>query len=497
MRFATLGLFHEANTFSPAMADQQLFAAGGILRGKQIVAEYEGSAATIGGYLAGCAALDIELVPLVFAFVNPVGAITADAFSSIADEMIEELARQGPWDGVLLNVHGAAVAEGYPDADGELAGRVRQVVGTDVPVGAVLDLHANISPRLLGALTVTLVYQTNPHIDASEKAVACTELVHRCARREIRPAQALVQLPLVVNIARQDTNEPPMSRLVAKAAELARRPGMLSVSVVEGFPYADVPQMGMSCVAIHDGDQRAARAAAEELAGEVWLERAALQARELSVDEALDIVESEPGGPIVLLDVGDNIGGGAPGDSTVILHAVRRRGLRSLLQTLWDPESVARCQAAGAGAEIRLRAGAWNPHSAGSPVPVEGRVRRLADGRFEEPEAVHAGFRFFDMGPTAVVDTTEGHTLVLTSKAVLNASLHQFLSVGVEPRSYRIVVAKGVNSPRAAYSPIASRLVVVDTDGVTALNLGKLAYRRRRRPMYPFEQAEFVIGTDE
>ncbi|PXY19442.1 M81 family metallopeptidase [Prauserella muralis] len=491
MRFAILGLFHETNTFSATPADRRLFTANGILRGKEIVDQHAGSSTTIGGYLAGTRRLGIDAVPLVFAFVTPVGPITEDAFDALVGEMTGELTRQGPWDGVLLNIHGAAVAERHRDADGEIARRVRRVVGPDVPVGAVLDLHANVSAQLVDALTVTLVYQTNPHIDAREKAIACTELVARTAARKIRPRQSLVQLPLVVNIARQDTSEEPMASLVAKAAAIAERPGMLSASVVEGFPYADVPHMGMSCLAIHDGDAAAARAAAEELARDVWSCRERLQARELSVDEAFDVAECEPAGPVVLLDAGDNVGGGAPGDSTVILAAAMTRGIRSLAMSLWDPESVRFCRSAGVGAEVQLRVGGWNPHSPNPPVPVKGHVRVLTDGRFEEPKPTHGGFRFFDMGPTAVVDTVDGHTLVLTSKAILQSSLHQFLSAGVDPTGYHVVVAKGVNSPRAAYGPIASRLIVVDTDGVTAMNLDRFTYRHRRRPLYPFERALF------
>ncbi|WP_199433244.1 M81 family metallopeptidase [Qaidamihabitans albus] len=487
MRFATLGLFHEANTFSPVAADLDMFQDGGVLRGKEIVEQYAGSSATIGGFLAAAETFGVEVVPLVFAFVTPGGPVTADAFETIVGEMLGRLAEEGPWDGVLLNVHGAAVAEHFPDADGEIAARVRRVVGPGVPVGAVLDMHANVSRKLLDALTVTLVYQTNPHVDPKDRAIDCTALMVSTVLGEARPEQALVQLPLVVNIARQDTGEEPMAGLVAKAAEIARRPGMLSASVVEGFPYADVPHMGMSCIAIHDGDEVAAAAAAQELASAVWERRAELQACERTVEEALDLAESEPAGPVVLLDAGDNVGGGAPGDSTVLLDAAVRRGLRSLVQTLVDAESVRTCMAAGARSVVRLRVGGCRPHSPGPPVPVEGRVRVLSDGLFEEPSPRHGGFRFFDAGPTAVVETTDGHTLVLNSRPVLNASLHQLLSVGVDPADHHVVVAKGVNSPRAAYGPIASRMVVVDTDGITAMNLERFRYLHRRRPMYPFE----------
>ena len=401
-------------------------------------------------------------------------------------EMLEGLWEQGPWDGVLLNIHGAAVAEHVPDADGEIAARVRQIVGPEVPIGAVLDMHANVSPELVDALTVTLAYQTNPHVDARERAIDCTRLVLAAADGKIRPAQALVQLPLVVNIARQDTNEPPMADLVDKARALSAQPGLLSVSLLEGFPYADVPHMGMSCLAIADGDADHAQAAAQELADEVWRRRAELQARGTSVEDALDLAVRGPG-PVVLLDVGDNIGGGAPGDSTAILQAAVARGVRSLVQTLWDPESVRRCVEAGVGTRVQLEVGAKNPHSTGRPVPVTGCVKTLSDGRFEEPKPTHGGYRFFDMGPTAVLETEAGHTLVLTTKAILSSSLQQLLSVGVDPSAYQAVVAKGVNSPRAAYAPIAKRMVVVDTDGVTAMGLERFRYEHRRKPLYPFE----------
>ncbi|SDU63566.1 M81 family metallopeptidase [Jiangella alkaliphila] len=490
MRLAVLGLYHEANTFSPLLADRALFTAGGVFRGQQIVDEYAGSSTTIGGYLRAASRLGAEAVPLTFGYVNPIGPIVADAFEWLAGEMLGELERGGPWDGVLLNLHGAAVAEHLPDADAELATRVRAVVGPDVAIGAVLDLHANVSQPLVDALTVTLVYQTNPHVDAARQAERCAELVVRTARREIAPVQALEPLPLVVNIARQDTGEEPMASLVAAAEGVAAQPGMLWAGVVEGFPYADVPHVGMSCLAVHDGDRLAAEQAARELAEAVWARRDDLQARGHTVEEALDLAEREAA-PVVLLDVGDNIGAGAPGDSTVILAAALRRGLRSLVQTLWDPDAVRVCAAAGAGGEVALTVGARHRHSAGDPVPVKGRVRVISDGRFEDPAPTHGGFRWFDMGPTAVLETAEGPTLVLTSRQTMNSSRRQLTALGLDPAAFQVIVAKGVNSPRAAYAPIASRLVVVDTDGITAMGLERFTYRNRRRPIHPFEPASY------
>lgn len=486
IRLAALGLFHEANTFSPILADRELYN-GGTRFGDDIIEQHADADTIMGGFLAASQLPGIQVVPLILAHVNAVGPLTQDAFENLVTRMLHAIREEGPWDGVLLALHGAAVAEHIGDADGEIAGRVRHLVGANVPIGITLDMHANLSQRIVDAATVATVYQTNPHIDAREQASKCANLIVRTIRSEIVPKQSLVMLPLVVNIARQDTSEQPMSDLVREAAAISEGPGMLSASVVEGFPYADVPEMGMSCLAIHNGDLSAASAAAQALARAVWRRRTEMQATGLSVHEALERPKRASRRPVVLLDVGDNIGGGAPGDSTEILEAAVRGGVRSFMQTLWDPESVRKCVVAGIGANVELTVGARHPHSAGAPVPVTGRVRHLSDGRYEDRTPTHGGFRFFDMGTSAVIDTADGHTLVLTSRQLGNTSLQQLRSVGVEPTHYRIIVAKGVNAPRAAYRSIASELVLVDTNGITGMDLRKFTYRCRRRPLYPFE----------
>lgn len=497
MRIATLGLFHEANTFSPIKADHALYADGGVLRGEEIVREHGNAATTMGGFLHARSWPGVEVVPLVFAYVNPIGPIASDVFDELVDEMLGELAKQGPWDAVLLALHGAAVAEHIADADGEITARVRERVGPDAVVGATFDLHANLSARLIDALDVATVFQTNPHVDARGRALKCADMVVRAVRGDVRPRPALVPLPLVVNISRQDTSEQPMAGLIDAATAIADRPGMLDASVVQGFPYADVPHMGMTALAIHDGDDAAASSAATELAEAIWAVRADLQAQGFSVDDALDVAGRELVGPVVLLDVGDNVGGGAPGDSTVLLAAARHRGMGSFLQTLCDPDAVRACTTAGTGATVRIAVGAKHAHSPGRPVDIEGTVRLISDGHFEEPTVTHGGFRYFDMGPTAVLDTTDGHTLVLTSKQAPSSSLQQHRCLGIEPTDYHIVVAKGVNSPRAAYGPIAKRMLVVDTDGVTAMGIERFRYRNRRTPLYPFEDADFLAVPAE
>ncbi|HET6314841.1 MAG TPA: M81 family metallopeptidase, partial [Chloroflexota bacterium] len=349
MRLATLGLSHETNTFARLPATYERFAEDGILRGEEIVRQYAQSHATLAGYLEANGWPDVEVVPLLFTQTNPIGTITADAFERIVGEMIELLRDNGPWDGVLLALHGAAVSEDYPDADGEIAARVRAAVGADVPVGLSIDMHANISQKMVDNVTATVVYRTNPHLDPRPRARECADIIVRAIRGDIRPLQALEMPPVAINIVKQFTGEEPMRSLVGDVEQVLTRRGMLSASVAEGYPYADVVEMGMSFLAVHDGDAAAAREAAEWLAGRAWERRAEFVGDTPGPEEALRQAIAASRGPVVLMDVGDNIGGGSPGDSTVLLAAAQRLGVRRYLQTLFDPEAVAACVAAGAG----------------------------------------------------------------------------------------------------------------------------------------------------
>ncbi|MBE1608595.1 M81 family metallopeptidase [Actinopolymorpha pittospori] len=488
MRLAVLGFSHEANTFAPVPATLDQWRRAGILEGERIRDVYEASRTSVAGFLAyGAEAHGVELIPLVYARITPMGPSTSEAHEHLVTRMVASLVDRGPWDGVLLPIHGAAVAEGCPDADGDLIRRVRGIVGPDVPIGATLDLHANVSRTMVDHLDVVTVYQTNPHVDAYEQALACARLLGRTIRAEIRPRLALVTPPLAVTIVRQGTDDEPMASLLAVARSEEARPGVLSVSVVEGFPYADVPEMGMSFLAVADRDDAIARAAADRVARAAWEMRAEFVGEAVPVDEALFRAAAALAGPVVLLDIGDNVGGGSPGDSTHILHAARRLGVRGLAQLLTDPVAVSRCAEAGVGGRVSLDVGGRTDDRHGTPLAVTGVVTAVTDGRFEDPTPTHGGVRSYDMGPTAGLRTDDGFDLVLTSVAEATHSQEQFRLVGVEPRECPVIVAKGVHSPRAGFEPIAAELIQVATPGSTSADLSTFRYARRRRPMFPFE----------
>lgn len=489
LRVAVLGFHHESNTFAPVPASLERFLAGGVTEGDALVDRYASSRATMAGFLQVMELDGVECVPLIHADLNPMGTITEEAFEHLVGRMIAMLTERGPWDVVLLALHGAAVAAHQLDADGEIITRVRASIGPDVVVGVALDMHANVSQRMIEGCDVLNTYLTNPHVDARERARQVADLALATAKGSILPVMRIETPPLVIGILRQGTSDAPMRQLIDRAGQLATREGVLSVSVVEGFPYADVPEMGMSFIAVTNGDAALAADVAGQLAGEAWGLRHEFVGDAVDIDEGLRRAAASPARPVVLLDVGDNVGGGSPADSTHVLAAAQRLGIRNVFHSLCDPPAVEHCTHAGLGATVRLTVGARTDDLHGDPVAITGRVRHLDDGRFEDSGVVHGGFRFFDAGPRAMVQTDDGHHVLLTSRPMGNTSRAELTSAGLVPEELQVIVAKGVQSPRGAYEPIAAEMIQLRSPGCTSADLSALTYRHRRRPMFPFETA--------
>jgi microcystin degradation protein MlrC len=515
MRFAVLGISHETNTFSKVPADYASFR---VLRRQEMIETHRNSNYTIAGYIQAAKKLGFELVPIAYAVTGPIGTITKDAYDRLTAEMFGALKAEGPWDAVLIANHGAAVSAEYPDMDAAFTESVRKIVGQKVPVGITFDMHSNISKETIANTNVCVVWRTNPHLDCKVRGRKTAELIYRTVKGEIKPVQWIEMTPMVVNIVKQFTGEPPMKTLVDDAVEANRRPKVLDTSVAEGYPYSDVREMGMSFIAVADGDIGAAREAAQWMARRAWEHRAALNEEQPGIVEALKMADARyvgpkplgvinpvptdgsslaPApkntdharlGPVVLMDVGDNIGGGSSADSTFILAEAKRMGIKGLLQSLYDPAAVKACVAAGTGGEVTLDVGAKTDDMHGKPVRVTGKVRAITDGKYPVTRPNHGGSNAGDCGTSARLDTTDGHTVLLTSKRTGNTTREQMYHIGIWPEEFRIVVAKGVVSPRPAYQPIASEIILVNTPGVTTADLSFFTYKHRRRPLYPFEK---------
>jgi len=493
MRIAALGFHHETNTFQSVITDYDSFANFEFLRGSQIADRHATSKFTLAGYFQSAQKFEFELVPLLFAFTGPTGTITKDAFDRISEEMMDLLKENGPWDGVLLAQHGAAVTEEYPDMDGEISRRVREVVGPDTPVVMTLDLHSNITQDQVANTDAMVVFRTNPHLDAVERAIEASEILVRTIRGEVRPVQRLVQVPMMINIVKQPTSFGPMREIMDEVDEVLEKTGVLSASCGQGFPYADVDQMGVSFLVVTDGDAAFAEEQATWLARRAWDRRAELQNDSPSIEDAIKRAITAPSDdkPTAIMDVGDNVGGGGTADSTHLLAEVIRQGLsgeKSLLLSLFDPPAVQACISAGVGSTITLKVGARTDRLHGDPIEVTGNVRAITDGKFEEPKPTHGGLRFFDYGLSVALDTDDGHTILLhTVRGIGNMSREQYYSIGILPEQYRVIICKGTVSPRAAYEPISREIIMANSAGVTSANMSSFSYQNRRIPLYPFE----------
>ena len=493
MRIAALGFHHETNTFQSVKTDYDSFADYEFLRGSQIADRHATSKFTLAGYFQSAQKFEFDLVPLLWAFTGPTGTITKDAFDRIATEMIDMLKENGPWDGVLLAQHGAAVSDEYPDMDGEISRRVREVVGLETPVVMTLDLHSNITQDQVDNTDAIVAFRTNPHLDPVERAVEASDILVKTIRGEVRPVQHLVQMPMIINIVKQPTSFGPMKEIMDEVDEVLEKPGVLSASCGQGFPYADVDQMGVSFLVVTDDDAELAEKQANWLARRAWDRRAELQNDSPSIEEAISSAMNAPSDdrPTAIMDVGDNVGGGGTADSTHLLAEAIRQGLKgeqSLLLSLFDPSAVQACVSAGVGSTVTLKVGAGTDHLHGEPVEVTGYVRVITDGKFEEPKPIHGGFRFFDYGPSVALDTEDGHTIALhTVRGIGNMSREQYYFMGIFPEKYRVIICKGTVSPRAAYEPIAREIIMADSQGVTSANMSSFSYEHRREPLYPFE----------
>jgi microcystin degradation protein MlrC len=487
-RVGILGILQESNTFISGSTTFDHFREDIFLTGEELRSRMADSPHQIGGFFAGLEAADIEAVPIFYTRARPFGTIEADAFTALVETLLNELKKAGPVDAILASPHGATVAENHPDGDGYWLTELRKAVGPDIPIVATIDPHANLSPAMVESTTALVAYATNPHLDQRETGIKAAEVLARILRGEISPTQAAAFPPMAINIQCQDTFSPPLSDFYNDATTLAAEEGALSHSIILGFPYADVAEMGSATLAITDNDPALAIKIANHLGDAMWKNRHDFEPQFTTVGQAVTQALASEETPVVLLDMGDNVGGGSPGDGTIILAELHERHSADCFVCLHDPDSVVLATAAGSGAELELTIGAGNDNLHGAPFTSTFRVCSLHDGIFTETEARHGGFTHFDQGATVILKTVDtGIIVMLTTRRSPPFSLAQLTGCGLDPHQFKIIVAKGVIAPLGAYRSVTSQFIHVDTPGVTRADMTKLTYHNRRKPMFPFE----------
>lgn len=486
-RVGILALIQESNTFLPGATTFDHFRQDLILVGEEVRQHFAAAHHEVRGFFDGLAGASIEAVPIFAARALPFGTIEKAAFEKLVSMMLHGLQAAGHLDGLLVAPHGATVADAYPDADGAWLSQVRQLVGPHLPIIGTLDPHANLSPAMVAATNALMSYRTNPHVDQEQRGIEAAELMVRTLRGQVSPVQAASFPPMVINIERQCTSEPPLKELVGEFEKARVRPNVLAASLMLGFPYADVAEMGAASLVVTNDDPQLAQSLANQLGKQIWLQREGLAGSFLSVEDAVTKAQSLPG-PICMLDMGDNVGGGSPGNGTWLAHELHRQKVGPAFICIYDPTAVMQADAVGVGSRVRLTVGGKTDDLHGSPFQAAFTVKFVGDGRFTETQVRHGGFTEFDQGHIAIVETDDGLlTVMLTTRRTPPFSLRQLTAFGLDPSAFQVLVAKGVNAPLAAYQPVCPTFLRVNTRGVTMADVTQLPYHHRRKPMYPFE----------
>lgn len=476
------GIWTETNTFSPMPTGLQDFDVARPADGAAGLERPFGGS-TFARFAEIVAAGGHDYVQGTYAAAGPSGLTTRAAYESLRDLLLQEIAEALPLDCVLLFLHGAMAADGYEDCETDLVTRVRGLVGADARIGVLFDPHSDLPEALLEAVDVLVTYKEYPHVDIEERAAEVARLTLRAAAGEIEPCLATFDCRM---IGVYPTRFEPMRSFVATMQEAERRPGILSVSLGHGFPWGDAPATGTRLLVIADGNVEAAESVAEELGRSFFALRAEVSLRPLPMDAALDrALAADAARPVVVADMADNAGGGAPSDSTFALRELLERRVENVaLALVWDPIVVRQAFASGAGARLTVRLGGKLGPSSGEPLDLTVQVQALAPDLVQRwPQTT--GSIESRCGDCACL-TCDGIEVVVSTNRAQVLGLEVFTELGIDPRERDVLVVKSSNHFRAALEPVAGEILYMTTPGALNFDYASIPYRRVDTNKYPF-----------
>ena len=483
-RIAVGGFLHETNTFAPTKATYADFVHGGgwpaMAQGIGVLETMRNINVGLAGFVAAAEAEDWELVPTIACAASPCAHVTKDAYERIAKVLIDGIAAAGPLDAVYLDLHGAMVAEHLDDGEGEILARVREVIGKDLPLVASLDLHANVTPEMVEHADALIAYRTYPHVDMADTGRAAARHLARLLQSKYKFAKAFRQLPFLIPISWQCTNDEPCKSIYAKLAAL-QTDAVPTLSFAPGFPAADFPDCGPSVFA-YGATQADADAAADKVAALVVGHESDFDGRIFTPDEGVRFameLATRASKPIVIADTQDNPGAGGDSDTTGMLRAlVRNNASKTAIGVIHDSQSAKLAHDAGEGATITLALGGKSGIPGDAPYRASFVVEKLSDGKFIAPGPYYGG-RDMDMGPSACLRIGDIRVVVGSYKAQLaDQAMYRF--VGIEPTEQSILVNKSSVHFRADFEPIAEKLIICAAPGAMPADTAALPWTRLR-----------------
>jgi microcystin degradation protein MlrC len=483
-RIAVGGFLHETNTFAPTKASYADFVHGGgwpaMTQGADVLKVMRNINVGLAGFIGEAETHAWELAPTIFAAASPCAHVAKDAYERIARVIVDGIKSALPLDAVYLDLHGAMVSEHFDDGEGEILRRVRQVIGDKLPLVVSLDLHANVTPDMVRHADALIAYRTYPHVDMADTGRAAARHLALLLRDRRRFEKAFRQLPFLIPISWQCTNDQPTKGIYEKLAAMESE-AVPTLSFCPGFPAADFAQCGPSVFA-YGKTRTDAQAAADQLADLIESHERDFDGRIYTPDEGVRLameLSKSAHRPVIIADTQDNPGAGGDSDTTGMLRAlVRNNAIRAAIGAIYDPASATAAHDAGVGATITLALGGKSGIPGDAPFEATFIVEKLSDGKFVAPGPYFGG-RDMDMGPSAAVRIGDIRVVVSSHKAQL-ADQAMFRYVGIEPTEQAILVNKSSVHFRADFEPIAEKLLICAAPGAMPADPASLPWTKLR-----------------
>jgi len=489
MRIAIGQVWQETNTFNPLPTTRADFEAFGVVRGSELV-ERMADTNELGGFIQSLRAWPEkpEIVGLIRLPAWPGGLATAGTFSWLHDELVGALRSALPVDAVLLALHGSLAAEGAPDVEGALLESCRALIGPGVPLVSTLDLHANITERMVRAADALVLYHTAPHIDVFETGQRGAAVLRRILNGA-RPVTAFQKLPLVVPAERANTQNPESVSCGIRETlqEWERDPRVLAAGLATVQPWLDIPELGSGVLVVTDGNAELARERCSKLAALVWERRQDYLPELVSVEEGVRAAFEEPSGLVVLSDSADSTTSGAPGDSNHLLREMLKLNWpRPALVPLVDPELVAAAASHGIGAQLTATLGGKRDRRFSAPLSASVRVAGLFEARFVLSGHLARNLPI-DMGASAVLRIGNVH-IIVTSRSGPHFAPQFIEAAGLDPFAAQLLIAKSPCGFRAAYQSRAKKILVVRAPGCAPADFWHYPYEHIPHPLWPWDE---------
>jgi microcystin degradation protein MlrC len=473
----------ETNSFSPIPTGMDLFRKTMLVRGGAHGEKPGLFAVPLLLWKRRAEALGWTVVEGLAAFAMPAGDTTRATHEALRDEILADLRKAMPVDGVMLNLHGAMIAEGYPDAEGDLLARVRSLVGPKVPIAVELDLHCHLTELKVASADAIVIYKEYPHVDVAERAEEVFTLMQGMLEGRSRPVMAMHDCRM---LGIYPTTREPVRGFVDRMTRLEGRDGILSVSLGHGFPWGDTPEVGTRVLVVAEGDTDKAEALARKLGEEVWGMRESFAPPFLAIDRAVDrIAGHNADKPLVLADTADNPGIGSAGDSTFLLQRLIERGVGGVaISPFWDPTATAIAFDAGVGARVPIRIGGKLGPSSGTPVDATVTVKGLVRDAYQP-----FGGALAPMGNMAWIRIgkrdDDAIDIVVNDHRTQGFAPDCFSCVGIDTSKRRGLIVKSTQHFHAGFAPIAEEILYVSAPGTGSMDMRALAFKQVSRPLWP------------